>query len=165
MDLKFDRAKFDDVWRRVMPEAEEDRKERRAVTAPEKDDISRLRDFMDDEAHDALLYSALASLCRGRTRQTLFQIASDERCHLRNLKAAYFIGTGEMYHPTDACPLIYAAADTLRGKYRDEKAGAAAYRAAAEKTTVKELADTYLAHAEDESRHAKMIRCIIINMM
>ncbi len=134
MDLKFDRAKFDDVWRRVMPEAAEDRKEQKAVTAPEKGDICWLRDFIDAEAHDALLYSALASRCRGCNRQALFQIASDERHHLRKLKAAYFIGTGEIYHPTDACPLIYSAAETLRGKYSEETEGAAAYRTAAEKS-------------------------------
>lgn len=163
-NTQFDRAKFDAVWQRVMPEAFENNM---LHTAPSKraDDAWQLRAFMDDEAADARIYCLLADKCTGGTRQALLKISSDERCHFKKLRAALFILTGEMYTPPDACPLIYSAPDMLRRKYMGEKDGAAAYRTAAEKTSNKELAEKYLALSEDETQHSRMLGCIIENMM
>ncbi len=149
-DLQFDKAKFNAVWQRIMPGTE---------------DIGQLRRFMDDEASDAQIYCMLASMCSGSSRQTLLRISSDERYHLKKLRAQHFILTGETYKPPSTCPLIYSVPDTLRRKYTGEKEGSAAYRAGAEKTLNKDLADTYLAFSEDEAHHSRMIGCIIENLL
>lgn len=165
-NIDFDRAKFDAVWRRVMPEALENNNKQKARTkSAETDNAGQLRDFMDDEANDAKAYCLLAAMCSGSTRQQLLRISSDERCHLKKLRARYFILTGDIYAPPNACPLIYSVRDALRRRYTGEQDGAAAYRAAAETTSGKDLADTYLALAEDEARHSKIIGCLIENMM
>ncbi|MEL4105654.1 hypothetical protein AAFA46_02265 [Oscillospiraceae bacterium WX1] len=165
----FDRAKFDDVWQRVL--ASGTNPADIGVTANPGnapggvDDAAQLRDFMDDEANDAQIYCTLASLCAGSARRELLAIAADERCHLKHLRARYFILTGETYTPPSACPLIYSVSQTLRRKYTGELEGAAAYRSAAAATSDMTLRDIYLAHAEDEARHSKIIGCLIENMM
>ncbi|SHH91964.1 Ferritin-like domain-containing protein [Sporobacter termitidis DSM 10068] len=162
---QFDRAKFDAVWRRVMPEmADAVPEQKPAVKRTEPDENERLRAFMDDESCDAQLYCLLANKCSGNARQTLMRISCDERHHLKKLRAKYFIRTGETYTPPSTCPLICAVPDALRRKYSDEKAGAAAYRAAAGATPDADLKDTYLALSEDEARHAGIIGCLIENM-
>jgi rubrerythrin len=164
-DVKFDRTKFDAVWRRVIPEAAENNIGQKPFKQNAcSDETCRLRDFMDDEANDARVYCMLASVCAGGTQQILYRITSDEKCHLKKLRAKYFILTGEIYAPPCACPLICSMSDTLRRLYAGEKEGAAAYRAAAETTSDHELADTYLALAEDEARHVKAIGCLIESM-
>ena len=164
-DPVFDRAKFNAVWRRVMPEASEYDTEQKAAKQTEPDDARQLREFMDGEAQDARAYCTLAAMCFGNTRQTLLHIAADERCHIKKLKAGYFILTGAMYEPPASCPLIYSVPETLRSTYKSEKEAACAYRSAASMTPDKELADTYLALADNEARHWKLIGCIIENMM
>ena len=164
-DYDFDRAKFDAVWRRVMPETEDNTsKQKAAIKHSEDNEAEMLRDFMDDESCDAQLYCQLAAMCSGSARQMLMRISSDERCHLKKLRAKYFILTGETYTPPNTCPLIYAVCDALRLKYSGEKEGSAAYRAAAERTSDTDLKDTYLALSEDEARHSRTIGCIIENM-
>lgn len=164
-DLKFDRAKFDEIWQRVMPGTNENNINVQSEQKPtETHEAGQLRDFMDDEANDVQTYCVLASKCSDSTRQTLLRISSDERCHLKKLKAKYFILTGKTYTPPNACPLIYSVSETLRQKYIGEKDGAAAYLAAAEKTSNPELKDTYLALSEDEARHSKLISCLIENL-
>lgn len=165
-DVVFDRSKFDAVWRRVMPEAAEfNRYDNTNTQKHAADDTAQLRAFMDDEANDAQTYSILATMCPGTIRNMLSKISADERWHLKKLRARYFILTGETYTPPDACPLIYAIPNMLRYKYAGEKGGAAAYNAAASKTSIPELADTYHALAEDELRHSKIIACIITSIM
>lgn len=163
--MDFDRAKFEAVWRRVMPEAAGQIGELNAANRPEKGDACRLREFMDNEAQDARVYRMLAAACSGSARQGLHQIVLDEQCHLRKLKAVYFILTGKIYKPPETCPFIRDLPETLRCKYRDEKEESAAYKDAAEATSVNELADIYPALAEDEARHYKIIARIIENIL
>lgn len=164
----FDRTKFEAVWQRVMPGTPgaavhyDHSKQTRPSAA---DELAQLRDFMDDEANDGQIYRALASMCGGCTRQALLSISSDEMRHLRKLKAKYFILTGEVYMPPKACPLIYTVCDTLRRKRAGELEGAAAYKAAAEKTSINELSDTYLELSFDETKHSRIIDCIIENII
>lgn len=163
--MEFDRAKFDAVWRRVMPEAADNNREQNAPKQTEPDEACRLREFMDNEAQDARTYLMLAAMCSGSTLKRLNRIATDEQCHLKKLRAGYFILTGNMYKPPEACPLICSVPETLRRKYRDEKEGSDAYRDAAETTSISELANTYRALAEDEARHLKILGCIIENIL
>lgn len=162
---QFDRAKFDAVWRRVMGDDREsgplsNPKSQRA----DQGEDEKLRRFMDDEACDAQFYATLACKYTGMARQILQRISSDEKCHLKRLRARYFILTGKTYTLPDTCPLIYSPADALRRKYSGEKEGAQAYLDAAEQTGDPDLRDTYLALSQDEARHSKMVGSIIENM-
>jgi rubrerythrin len=164
-DDHFDRAKFDAVWRRVIQASgEKSPAQKQTDQYADLGGADTLRRFMDDESCDAQFYSTLACKCSGMTRQTLQRIASDEKCHLKRLRARYFILTGGTYTPPDTCPLITATADALRLKYAGEKEGAAAYREAAEQTSDQELKYTYLDLSQDEARHARTIGCLIERM-
>jgi rubrerythrin len=168
-NYEFDRARFDAVWQRVIPEmAANIPKQPRPDQHTAAKEADTLRDMMADEACDAQFYSTLACMlavrCSGNTSQMLSRISADERCHLKRLRARYFILTGETYTPPNTCPVIYSVGDALRRKYSGEKEGAAAYRTAAEETADAELRDTYLALSADEARHSKMIGCIIETM-
>jgi rubrerythrin len=166
----FDRVRFDAVWQRVMPElAPATTKHMTVSKQTASEDAERLREQMNDEAGDARYYGMLACILAskgaGDANRMLSRISADERCHLKRLRARYFILTGETYTPPDTCPLIYSAPDALRRKYAGEKEGAAAYRAAAEATADADLKETYLALAEDEARHSRTIGRIIENMI
>jgi rubrerythrin len=164
--LYFDRAKFDAVWDRVSgnnpgtglsPE--------QTMKLKGADDRAQLRKFMDDEAADAQFYCVLAAKTTGCMRRTLSNIAADERRHLKKLRTKYFILSGETYDPAPVCPVIYSVSDALRKRFEGETKGAAAYKAAAEETARKDLADTYLDFAADEARHAmeieRLIECMV----
>ena len=163
-DSTFDRNRFDAVWRRVMDASDEHGPASKNQTGTAGSvDYEKLRRFMDDEACDAQLYTALAARCVN-ARRTLLCIAADEKRHLRKLKARYFILTGETYDPPGTCPLIRSVSDALRLKYAGEREGAEAYREAAGDTADPELRDTYLALSQDEARHSKTIEHLIENM-
>ena len=165
-DSYFDRAKFDAVWQRVRGAS--DGNCPAPNTAGQRsgmDESERLRRFMDGEACDARFYAALACRCPGTSRQALLRIAADEACHLKRLRARYFLLTGAAYTPPEACPLIVTTPDALRGKHADEREGAAAYRAAAEQTPDQELKDTYLCLSQDEARHARTIVCLLEGLL
>ena len=163
-DEHFDRASFDAVWRRVQNASGADwTSQKPTERCAGADEAERLIRFMDGEAGDAQYYAALALRCPA-ARQTLTRISSDEKCHLKRLRAKYFILTGGTYTPPDTCPLIYSAADALRKKYSGEKDGVAAYRDAAEQASEQDLRDTYLELSQDEARHAKTLGRLIENM-
>lgn len=164
-DNQFDRTKFDAVWHRVLTGTSNSGLGTPGCPKPEHDDTVQLRRFMDDEAGDAQLYWVLSTKFTGSTRSSLLRISSDEQHHLKRLRGLYFIMTGETYTPPGSCPLILSARQTLRRKYDGERAGAAAYLSAASMTQRQDLSDTYTALAQDETRHSKMIGCMIENML
>jgi hypothetical protein len=98
--------------------------------------------------------ACLRPCARAAQQQILYRITSDEKYHLKKLRAKYFILTARCIHRR-ACPLICSISDTLRRMYTVKKEGSAAYKAAAERASDHELADTYLALAKDEARHSK----------
>jgi rubrerythrin len=156
--------RFDAVWRRVMSGGTEDAQRPGAKPKahdPSAAEAGRLRSFMDDEATDAQIYGLLARKFRGRTRQTLLCLSSEERCHLKKLRAKYFILTGRTYAPPAACPFARNVPETLRLKVMDEAESAKAYLDAADETGYAELAETYRALASDETRHSRMLSDII----
>lgn len=157
-DYGFDRAKFDAVWQRVRPDL--------AASAPapvkpgchaEDKEAARLRELMTQEAYDARFYGALAAKCSGHMRRVLSRLSADELCHLRRLRAQYFILTGKSYTPPNTCPVVHSVPDALRRRYSGEKDGAAAYKADAENTRDENLKDTYLALSDEEARHRKIL--------
>ncbi len=160
--------KFAAVWRRVMSDNSEQNShpansEQKTFTAGTAE-TARLREFMDDEVCDEQLYGLIARKLSGQSRQTLLSIASDERHHLKKLKAKYFILTGKTYTPPASCPYTRFVPGTLRLKVMDESEGAKAYLTAASETVYTELAETYRALAADETRHSEMLSDIIEDM-
>jgi rubrerythrin len=161
----FSRERFDAVWQRVMRgRAENGPAPTLKTPYAEPGDADGLRRVMDDETGDAQFYSALACKCSGPAREPRRRIASAERCHLKILRARYFILTGKTYAPPDSCPLIYSPADALRRKYAGEKEGAEKYGRAAEQASDPDLRDTYLTLSREEARHAKTVCGIIENL-
>jgi hypothetical protein len=124
IDYGFDRAKFDAVWRRVKPES--------AVITPapalpnyhsEDKEAARLRELMTQEACDARFYGALAARCSGYMRRVLSRLSAEEFCHLKRLRAQYFILTGQSFTPPNACPVIYSVHDALRRRTPEKRTG------------------------------------------
>ncbi len=156
--------KFDAVWRRVMSDSAKDAQHsvgRPKTHDPGAAETGRLRSFMDGEAADAQIYGLLARKFRGCARQTLSGISSDERCHLKKLKAKYFILTGKTYAPPASCPFTRNVPETLRLKLLGEAEGAQAYLGAADETVYADLAETYRALAADETHHSRLLGDII----
>lgn len=157
----FDFTAFNAVWQRVQSQQNESPGQLTPASHKSRDEAMILRDFMDDEAQDTQFYRVLALSCSGNMRRQLERISWDERCHLQKLRARYFLLTGETYAPPMSCPLHFPIRDALRQRFFDENKGATAYSAEAEKTPDKALRATYLAHAEDERRHGRIIGCLI----
>lgn len=161
-DYGFDRAKFDAVWRRVKLES--------AVLTPapakpdrytEDEEAARLLELMTQEACDARFYGALAARCSGSMRRALSRLSAEEFCHLKRLRAQYFIRTGQSYAPPNTCPVIYSVPDALRRRYAVEKDGAETYEAEAENARDESLKDTYLALSKEEARHRRILEHMI----
>ena len=160
---------FDAVWRRVMADnaGQDTQAVYRDTTAHSHgpDETKRLQKFMDDEVCDARLYTLIGGKLSGHARQTLLSIASDERHHLKKLKAKYFILTGKTYTPPGSCPYTRYVPETLRLKVLSESEGAEAYLSAANDTGYSELAETYRQLAADEAHHSQMLGSIIEDMI
>lgn len=176
-DYGIDRAAFDAVWQRILtdkpgaavtPKASGEANasgepfDGLVKTAPVSEgDLKRMREFMDDEAGDAITYAELAGMCSGCCRQTLLKMSADEKKHLKKLRAQYFIRTGKTYTPPGCCPLIRTFGETLRLKYTGELEGSQSYRSASGETRDGELAALYATFAEDEKRHHQLIGGLI----
>lgn len=121
-----------------------------------------LKDFINDEYHDCMYYSALARRAPTACAQRVFRmIANDEKCHARKLAAAYFLITGKQYMPTrctvDPVNIPCSYAQALRDRYIAEMQGAAEYRQFAAQVTDPCLKQLALDLAQDESQHAQLI--------
>ena len=164
-DVNHYKDKFDAVWRRVMSENAEASPQadypKSNARGGESTEAARLKAFMDDEACDAQQYALLARHFRGHAGQRLMGISSDERHHLKKLKAKYFILTGQTYTPPGSCPFVRSVRETLRQKVRGEAEGARAYLDAATDTAYDDLSETYRALAADEERHSQLLGGII----
>jgi rubrerythrin len=124
------------------------------------DDLKTLREFMDDEASDGAYYRALAKKYP-KSCKTFSAMAADEERHLRELRAAYFIMTGNVYTPKVDPVQIASFTSSLRKQYLGEAEGAKAYTEAAGQTKNQKLRNIYLSHAQDESRHRDTLESML----
>ncbi|MPM15076.1 hypothetical protein SDC9_61442 [bioreactor metagenome] len=119
----------------------------------------QLQGFICDELRDYRCYQALARRSDAFSARVLSGLAADEHRHAKRLAAAYFLITGIRYWPEHLpIPPVRNYYTALRQRFAGEQQGAAEYSAAAEQVNDTCLRDLYLELAEDEARHAQMIR-------
>ena len=128
-------------------------------------DIRTLKDFIDYEYQTIQLYRKLAMCCTCFNRQELMSICTDEKMHMCKLQTELFLISGDTHCPTPVCTRIDGAMRALSMAYRHELEAEEAYLDAAKETRRPELARLYRCIAEEECRHAKMIRGIIERAM
>ncbi|MDD3165418.1 MAG: hypothetical protein PHS97_06125 [Oscillospiraceae bacterium] len=117
-----------------------------------------------DERSDCATYQKLAAMTGGTCAASLRAIARDEACHAKRLTALYFVKTGACPELAPSCPLLSGCMTALlRERYLAERAGAAAYRAAAEQDP--ESAALFTCLAGDEAGHAKAILAMLEQLL
>ncbi len=182
---KYDIQNFSDVWSRVISESGAAQSETRAlpkasvsietselpdILPPDmslhgvKSDVTLLCRFIKGEAADAKYYNAMAIRCR-QNRTVFHRLSADEANHEKQLRAAYFILTG------DCCGLnkdnfrITSLSDALRMRYIKETEGSFAYIEAARSAESENLRRLYTRIAADEKHHADVIEELIEHMV
>ena len=150
MDEKMLPAGFEQIWARVTDVSDT----QETPLTP----VQELERFMDGEAGSIAAYRALAASCRGRDRQTVFRILSDERRHMSLLQLEYFMRQGDSYLPAaPSAPPEGNVLTALREAFLAETGAAGAYGTAAERRGG-ELGALYAAIGEDEARHARLLK-------
>jgi len=145
------------AWKRVSPETDAPAP---ASAAPE--DTEQLAAFIREEQADAAVYEMLARRTRDRQAAAFFRAAArDERAHAAAQQTVYFLLTGDTCRVRPGTQKAPALLPALRERYREEKAGAAAYRKAADAAESAELAALWHACAADEEKHAAALRTLI----
>lgn len=141
----FDSAATAEVWRRVMAAQEEQ-------TLQEV-----LPEMISDELTDHMIYLRLMRC--GIGAQTFRRLAQEEGCHIRRLKALYFLLTGqEACAEAGAVPHFSCVTEALRDRFAEEQKGARVYRSAAERWS--EHGALFRALAAQEEEHARRLHCL-----
>jgi len=122
-----------------------------------------LQGFIEDELADRRYYMAFSCQAPGWARQTLRDTAEDEGGHARRLMAAYYLITGQCYHPAVSCERICVGplCPALRTRYHAETCGGLHYAQAANETTDPCLAKLLNELSEDEYRHAERMLVLL----
>lgn len=122
----------------------------------------QLQAFLALELEDWSYYQTLAGRAGPGAARVIYGIAADERRHAKKLSAALFLISGVRCWP-DHPPAfrIPEYLGALRRRFGEEQKGAGVYRKAAEKTADLCLHELYLELADEEARHAQLIRAII----
>lgn len=130
---------------------------------------NQLLEYINDEYHDYLYYTALTRRAPTAGGRRLFRnIANDEMKHARRWAAAYFLITGKRYFPTRAdVPPVTVPANfntALRDRYMAESRDAIKYRQFASQTSDLCLKRMAIDTSDDERQHAQDILRLIQNM-
>ena len=152
LNLPYDRALSEAVWRRVAPEltpfaplpAPEER-EACCMAAPTEDGLVRVQRFIDEEVSMARAY----------------------RCHARTLLTAHYLMTGRFYQPPAAAGQEPSMpwCQLLRELYHEEACGGAAYAQAAEDTEDVCLRELFQRLSRAEYGHAAMLLRLLENSL
>ena len=148
----YDKEKTREIWKRVL--SEEEPMECHAM------DSEKLRKMIEIEKTDACIYRMLARCTSGKNAECLRRIAREEACHARKLEALFYLWTGKR-----ACvvsgklPHYRCLAEALRARHPMELTGAEQYREAAEQ--LPEFREHFCRLADDESRHAEQVLCML----
>lgn len=126
----------------------------------------RMRMMIDGETEDWRFYRALASRATQRMARILRSIAADEQTHIRRLSAAYFIINGQRYRSPnqDGTRPLPALMPGLREQFIAERQSAHAYHRAAQDTADSCLRQLFEELAQDEQRHARILRTLLEQM-
>ncbi|MGE4354115.1 MAG: ferritin-like domain-containing protein [Oscillospiraceae bacterium] len=146
-------AAFERVWERVTAIDDCDK-----IPETLQQELER---FIEGEQCAINLYGVVAGNCGVKERQVIFQIIADEHRHLKNLQIEYFMLTGDMNTIKPSCVREHMGVlSLLRGAYLDEVSAAEKYRRAME-SRGGDLGKLYADFAEDERRHARLLKEII----
>lgn len=154
----FDAKQAAEVWSRVTAAG-------KPQAQPEPPSIeSELSDMLRDELADRAAYAQLARRTRGECAQALRAIARDEGGHAKKLTALCFLHTGKKPEAESApARLTGSLADSLRGRYELETAGAELYRRAAEQYPAHRALFERL--SADERRHSEAVLHLLENCL
>jgi len=145
-------ADFERVWARVT-----------AVTqqSPPETLSQELERFIISEQRSIAAYCAILQRVRVSERQTILQILTDERRHLKNLQMEYFMSTGDTFACSESADQNKdGLLSFLRRCTIAETDTAEAYRKASE-GRCGDMASMYVSIAADEERHSEMLREMI----
>jgi len=121
-----------------------------------------LQEFIAHELKDCKLYHTLARRAGAGASCVLSAIAADEYRHAKRLSTAYFLISGVLFWPDRLpAPVIDSYMGELRRRFAGELQGEADYLAAAAETNDHCLYELYLELADDEAKHAQLIRTIL----
>ena len=174
LNLPYDRALSEAVWRRVAPEltpfaplpAPEER-EACCMAAPTEDGLVRVQRFIDEEVSMARAYRCRARRAPPAARRTLLRMADEELSHARTLLTAHYLMTGRFYQPPAAAGQEPSMpwCQLLRELYHEEACGGAAYAQAAEDTEDVCLRELFQRLSRAEYGHAAMLLRLLENSL
>lgn len=143
---------FNSVWSRVT-----------GASAACAEPASLLERFSANEVYDAAYYSALASKTRSFTARKLFcALSADENSHVRRLRPAYFLLTGQSLAPAaPGVSLPPSLLDAVRIRHGEELSAAAEYDRAADTWPDRDAARLFAELAADERRHAAELKRLL----
>ena len=155
--LKESLDNFDAVWQRVTCPA----------TPPEaRQETASLEDillgFIHDETCAAAYTAALARLFTGEGRTVLMRQAADARRHLKRLRAEHYIVAGAPAGGNQDCRGIAGKLASLRTVYLQAQDRAGRYSREAERAP-DEIRPLFSAFAEEERRHAREARALLVD--
>ena len=167
LNLPYDRALSEAVWRRVAPELTpfaplpaDEAQEACCMAVPTEDGLTRLRRFIDEEVSMARAYRCHARSAPAAARRAMLRMADEELAHARTLLTAH-------YQPPAAAgqepPLPWC--QLLRELYHEEACGGAAYAQAAEDTEDVCLRELFQRLSRAEYGHAAMLLHVLENSL
>ncbi len=142
---------FAEIWRRVNDDTS-------SGSCPTEE--AMLSSLIEQSAHSAAFSSSLAKMFPNPGRTVLQTQAAEARNRLRNLRAEYFLLTGESFSPKSACPGVSGKLASLRELYFMQQKNAAAFYSAAE-TASPERAELFHQYAEELECSAKDTRRLL----
>ena len=174
LNLPYDRALSEAVWRRVAPELTpfaplpaDEAQEACCMAVPTEDGLTRLRRFIDEEVSMVRAYRCHARSAPAAARRAMLRMADEELAHARTLLTAHYLMTGKFYQPPAAAgqepPLPWC--QLLRELYHEEACGGYNYRRASQETLDPCLQQLLLAFSQDEYRHANAMLCLLSGVM
>lgn len=127
-----------------------------------------IRGFVRDELAARQTYLCTARCAPSQeVRRTLHRMAHDEESHARQLMAAIYLATGEVYRPHVCAEKKQydSFCAMLRHFYHEEACGGFNYFRAGEETLDYCMGQMFTAMSQDEYRHARMLLNMLSRMM
>lgn len=137
-----------------------------SVAMPPCDDGAFLRAAIDRGAANIRLYCMLMQCCGScEVICVLARLIRIERRQLCDLKAAFFVLTGQTHRPCPSCPYICSCLDTLRQLCLEESEVSVRFLEHAARTKCLRTADLYNRIGEEKACAAKELEALIATLI
>ena len=115
--------------------------------------------FVEEELADRRYFQALARQAPGWARQGLRELSEGAGDHAKRLMSAYYLITGQCYHPTGVSGPVYIGGwcPALRERYHTEACDGLNYARAADATTDLCLRQLLMELSRDAYQHAETL--------